>query len=432
MKHRYRRLTQSAALLALGVVLVSSCGRVAVDTTDSESHFLVLCEGDTCAEGLSCVCGVCTRPCEADDACAPLGDGVRCEPLATSACAGGEAPRACEVACDDDAECALLGGEHRCVFGHCRASSAGATSAALAAPNRLLTLPMTGECCPGLRLAGLEYEVSTDCQFSYQAPSELELARCQTALPACGDPLRVDGVDLQAALLHPDVEAALYPDSQPGPTLIHGWGGLDPAASPRVVNFQYVLPPGRVFEASPEDTVVDFTVRYFDNDCAPNADGVPAPADCVPQPPGIRALTQLLDTLAMQQRAVGECAPSPGCYAPVDSSISFCAKPLAPYSWDPRTGRCEEAPSCGENSFETQLQCEQSCHGDPCAQAKIVSPEACDGVAAPLWDSDPPTVHCFANEAQACSCSCAVRGSELEACRVVLGGEGALLARCGP
>jgi hypothetical protein len=88
-----------------------------------ESNFLRACER-SCAQGLSCVCGVCTRTCTSDRACVSLasnaiclgedeiGDTRVCEPKQRS-----ESPRVCDARCSGDRECR---DGLRCQGGLCR------------------------------------------------------------------------------------------------------------------------------------------------------------------------------------------------------------------------------------------------------------------------------------------------------------------------
>jgi hypothetical protein len=97
-----------------GVVIAPGCG--ATDTqnggTDSNTHWLEPCERDSqCDEGLSCVCGVCTAPCEDDDACSAL-DGASC--ALANTCAGPREETSCVVGCSNDRDCGDLGTDFVC------------------------------------------------------------------------------------------------------------------------------------------------------------------------------------------------------------------------------------------------------------------------------------------------------------------------------
>lgn len=68
--------------LSLGGVLalLPSCGGNSTsDGTDSNTHWLQDCEEDSDCGALSCVCGICTQPCEVGADCAALGSDAVCE-----------------------------------------------------------------------------------------------------------------------------------------------------------------------------------------------------------------------------------------------------------------------------------------------------------------------------------------------------------------
>jgi hypothetical protein len=92
---------------------------------DSESHFLADCVA-TCSNGLSCVCGVCTRPCTATDECTTVSARAECATVLEPACAA--TGKMCDVACLSDDACTSLGKRYGCVGGRCR-STAGARDA---------------------------------------------------------------------------------------------------------------------------------------------------------------------------------------------------------------------------------------------------------------------------------------------------------------
>lgn len=103
-----------------GVCVWSGCGKDsdAGDGSSSETHFLLHCSDRACGEGLSCICGVCTRACSSDTACDELGDGASCMDPAQASCA---AAQSCDVECEAAADCAQLSGDHKCEDGRCRA-----------------------------------------------------------------------------------------------------------------------------------------------------------------------------------------------------------------------------------------------------------------------------------------------------------------------
>ena len=92
--------------------------------TDSETHFLARCETG-CGEGLTCLCGVCTRACSSSDECSPLASGAQCVAVADrpaeAACADAPGPAFCDLPCSGTPSCAGLGPPNRCQSGYCRA-----------------------------------------------------------------------------------------------------------------------------------------------------------------------------------------------------------------------------------------------------------------------------------------------------------------------
>jgi hypothetical protein len=117
------RRARSASLsfwlfLALSVWLLfpASCGKAGGG--DSESHFLGDCDRDgVCGRGLSCLCGVCSEPCEEDLDCNRPESSCR-NPSATE-CSGNAPASLCDVACTNDIDCEPLG-DFVCRTGQCR------------------------------------------------------------------------------------------------------------------------------------------------------------------------------------------------------------------------------------------------------------------------------------------------------------------------
>jgi hypothetical protein len=55
--------------IAGGLFLASACGRIGGEG-DSETHWMLRCQSDEeCGADGSCLCGVCTVPCDADNPC---------------------------------------------------------------------------------------------------------------------------------------------------------------------------------------------------------------------------------------------------------------------------------------------------------------------------------------------------------------------------
>lgn len=89
---------------------------------DSESHFLSFCARG-CADGLRCVCGVCTRVCDQTRGCDDLGDAVGCVPPTAAeptSCVLTPVRTVCDAHCELDADCAELGQAYVCDSGVCR------------------------------------------------------------------------------------------------------------------------------------------------------------------------------------------------------------------------------------------------------------------------------------------------------------------------
>ena len=102
---------------------------------------------------------------------------------------------------------------------------------------------------------------------------------CTPAIPTCGDPARVDVSDVEAAIAHPDVQAALALTTRP----IYGDRGIADGPS-----FNFTRADNRGFSA-----------------------GIPciAPSDsCTLTPAGVTALMQVVRTLVDQQLADATCA----------------------------------------------------------------------------------------------------------------------------
>src|SRR3954454_10716854 len=103
--------------------LFAGCHDQSATTGDSETHFLQTCT-DSCSGGLTCLCGVCTKPCAEQASCGELSPAASCE----GSCS--DASKVCDVACGNDGECASLGADFGCNSGHCRQSSASSAAGA--------------------------------------------------------------------------------------------------------------------------------------------------------------------------------------------------------------------------------------------------------------------------------------------------------------
>lgn len=113
------RPNESFARLFFGVsaaLAFTFCGGQAVDSGSSESHFLSPCEA-SCATGLSCICGICTKPCETAADCTSLSGRATC--TASTGCDSSQ-PSICDAVCQSAADCSALGAGYDCVNGRCR------------------------------------------------------------------------------------------------------------------------------------------------------------------------------------------------------------------------------------------------------------------------------------------------------------------------
>lgn len=109
----------------LGLVLVSGCGAQDKIDIGGETHFLKSCspEENSCDDGLSCVCGVCTQVCDEQTACAGL-SGATCVSVDDREMCGGLAPvQHCDVECGRDSDCSAVSAFHVCDEGVCRTES---------------------------------------------------------------------------------------------------------------------------------------------------------------------------------------------------------------------------------------------------------------------------------------------------------------------
>ncbi len=152
-------------------------------STGGETHFLTLCSSDNgaCGGELSCLCGACSLPCQAQASCGAYA-GAECVPAdEPGACGLSTAVSRCEVRCITDADCAPLSAGHRCGSGFCRAA---ANPPRVLAPLR--PTPTSDACAPG-DVGANEVLILGDSFFalSRQVPEDLaELARLAEVLAA--------------------------------------------------------------------------------------------------------------------------------------------------------------------------------------------------------------------------------------------------------
>jgi hypothetical protein len=111
----------SPRVLAIAA-LAGACGGTTASppSVGSESHFLAQCDA-TCADGLDCIGGICTRACltSASD-CSDLGANATCTDQSVEP---GEVA-VCDVGCSGTPDCQQLGSEYDCEGAFCRRSAA--------------------------------------------------------------------------------------------------------------------------------------------------------------------------------------------------------------------------------------------------------------------------------------------------------------------
>lgn len=108
------------ALALVGLAFTFSCESEGDDATGGETHFLRRCQlnGQDCTGALSCICGVCTLPCEVDVNCGML-PSAECVTTSASACGSAADKQICTRSCDGDGDCRVLSAEHHCEAGTC-------------------------------------------------------------------------------------------------------------------------------------------------------------------------------------------------------------------------------------------------------------------------------------------------------------------------
>jgi glucuronoarabinoxylan endo-1,4-beta-xylanase len=109
-----------AFFVASGTALSVGCQPDAGPSSDSQTNWLVTCQGDSECGTLSCVCGVCTLPCSADDACGDAPGSVCFEagaPGTVALCDG--APPAVAGLCLPSCDSASCAPGQQCVAGAC-------------------------------------------------------------------------------------------------------------------------------------------------------------------------------------------------------------------------------------------------------------------------------------------------------------------------
>jgi hypothetical protein len=112
-----------APMLLLASIALGCDSSPEASDLGSETHFLTSCNA-TCADGFSCLCGVCTVTCREAADCTSESGAARCiasaPRVADGTCSQGE-PSFCDVSCTKADDCRSLGASHRCLLGFCRA-----------------------------------------------------------------------------------------------------------------------------------------------------------------------------------------------------------------------------------------------------------------------------------------------------------------------
>jgi len=109
-------ITRLAFIVVCSIAALGCAKTQTEGGTDGATHFLIECERDAQCGELSCLCGVCSRPCEGDTTCSSLNDAAEC---GASAMSCGAAEQSCTIECSDDDACDTLGAAARCEAGRC-------------------------------------------------------------------------------------------------------------------------------------------------------------------------------------------------------------------------------------------------------------------------------------------------------------------------
>ncbi|HKO50442.1 MAG TPA: hypothetical protein VJV79_22120 [Polyangiaceae bacterium] len=134
------RKVRTLAPLLVGLWLIFSCSTPESSQEGSETHFLTSCDA-TCAEGMQCLCGVCTKSCSEQTDCANFAGVASCAPLgprvAAQRCAPSESSAICDAACLSDVDCSKLAADRVCDYGYCRELRHQAPPSAACMPPKL-------------------------------------------------------------------------------------------------------------------------------------------------------------------------------------------------------------------------------------------------------------------------------------------------------
>lgn len=164
--------------LSVLALAATSCGAKTSDGngTDSNTHWLARCSADNdCGDGLSCVCGACTRQCSSSGSCESLDEGALCLDLLCD----GEPLAVCSLGCNEPADC---GSGTSCEGGAC--------------VPRLAEAPTTERPDAGRSDAGRSDAGRSDPQQPDAGPSPTQPPNYEPcAEKSCGDSCQLCGPD---------------------------------------------------------------------------------------------------------------------------------------------------------------------------------------------------------------------------------------------
>jgi hypothetical protein len=338
---------RAAALLVLMfLALLPGCeSDTGAPSTNSQTHWLRSCEADAdCEDALSCLCGVCTRACEATEACAGL-DGE-------AVCASPEAAQATEA-------CGAAGATLPAV-GLCLPPPPGGDAPEQLCGTRGAALCPAGEFC--------NWSEAAICGAADQPGlcRPLPAACDQVFEPVCGCDDQTYGNACEAAAAGVSVlsKGECAPDEPPGEIFCGGFGALAcPAGQFCFYGADAICGAddgGGVCRLLPETCPEIFAPvcgcdgQIYESECRANGAGVSvAPAEWCDRPPV---------EVACGARAGDSCAPDQFCaYQEGD----LCGAADAEAICRPRPEVCPEVilPVCGCDNQTWSNDCEANASG---------------------------------------------------------------------